>query len=166
MDCVTWYEAMAFCIWDGGYLTTEAEWNYAASGGMEQRAYPWSSPSTSTSIDCIYANYYVNSPSGTYCVNGTTGAVNRVGSESSKGDGRWGHSDLAGNVWEWTLDWYTGTYPLPCNDCAHLTTSSNRVLRGGGFDYGAASLRAAYRGSFYPPTDRYGNVGWRCARTP
>src|SRR5262245_28154054 len=44
MNCVTWYEAMEFCIWNGGYSPTELEWHYAASKGIEYRAYPWSVP--------------------------------------------------------------------------------------------------------------------------
>jgi hypothetical protein len=43
MNCVPWYKAFAFCVWDGGRLPTEAEWNYAATGGNEQRKYPWGS---------------------------------------------------------------------------------------------------------------------------
>lgn len=162
MNCVTWYEAMAFCIWDGGYLPTEAEWQYAASGGDQQRSYPWSNPASDLSIDCNRANYR---PS-TYCVNDPTGSVSRVGSRQA-GDGRWKHSDLAGNVWEWTLDWYVNPFPnaQTCSDCANLTPSSYRVLRGGGFYYDASYLRAANRYSS-APIYRVSVVGFRCARTP
>lgn len=163
MNCVTWFEAMAFCIWDGGYLPTEAEWNYAASGGSEQRAYPWSNPSNALTIDCDYANYRINSPAGTHCVNGTTGSLNRVGSESPKGNGRWNHADLAGNAYEWTFDWYDSSYQNPCDDCAALIPTTSRVIRGGSFSGLATSLRAALRNDVDPSyRDIY--FGFRCAR--
>jgi len=164
MNCITWYEAIAFCAWDGGFMPTEAEWNYSASGGSEQRAYPWSSPPGFLGIDCSYANYF-NFNDG-FCVNPPTGATNRVGSESPKGDGKWGQSDLAGNVVEWTLDWDASPYPQnPCPDCANLTPATNRAVRGGGFPYPATAERAAVRGSV-PPSARFDNIGVRCARTP
>src|SRR5207245_2315251 len=50
INCVSWYVAFAFCSWDGGRLPTEAEWNFASAGGTLQRAYPWSSPSTSIAL--------------------------------------------------------------------------------------------------------------------
>lgn len=163
LNCVTWWEAMAFCIWDGGYLPTEAEWNYAASGGAEQRAYPWSNPAALTVIDCSNANYRPAS----YCVNDPTGSVNRVGSESPRGDGRWSHSDLGGNVLEWMLDWHVDPYPYAqmCNDCANLSTAIYRVIRGGAFNYGASSLRTASR-DINTPDFRHGGIGMRCARAP
>ena len=153
VNCLDWYTAFAFCAWDGGRLATEAEWNYAASGGNEQRAYPWSSPATSTTIDDSYA---------VYC--GDTCSILNVGSKSPKGDGKWGQSDLAGDVEEWTLDWYADPYPIPCNNCADLTVTSSRVFRGGGFVGGAVYLRSAIRGGGYPD-DHYYLQGGRCART-
>jgi formylglycine-generating enzyme required for sulfatase activity len=154
---------MAFCAWDGGYLATEAEWNYAATGGDQQRAYPWSNPASSTALDGSHASYN----DGTNCVgDGVAGCaltdLVAVGTKPS-GDGRWGQSDLAGNAWEWTLDWYA-TYISACTDCANLVAASYRVARGGGFDSGAANLRVGYR-SIGTLLIRDYNRGVRCARS-
>lgn len=164
MNCITWYEAMAFCAWDGGYLATEAEWNYAATGGDQQRAYPWSNPAGSlTPLDGSHASYF----DGTNCIGdgvagcGVTDLV-AVGTKPL-GDSRWGQSDLAGNVFEWTLDWYA-TYTSACTNCADLTATPYRVIRGGSFVSIVTSMRAGYRGNA-GPSDRDYNVGVRCART-
>lgn len=161
MNCLTWYEAMAFCVWDGGFLPTEAEWNYAAAGGDEQRAYPWSSPASSLLIDCEHANYNPGLPAGP-CV----GAVQPVGSHSPLGDGRWGHADLGGNLWEWTLDYTDGVnYAMPCNDCADLSPKIQRADRGGQFGNTVDNLRSANR-SIFRPERRVDSHGVRCARAP
>ena len=168
MNCIDWFEAEAFCIWDGGRLPTEAEWNYAAAGGTQQRVYPWGS----AALDCTYANFYGAAGGTDYCVAPRTGAVNRVGSESPKGDGLYGQADLAGNVWEWVQDWYVNPYTNPCDNCACLTVSSSRVLRGGGFGFSASHLLSSYRGGVTPsgvggstPAFHDYDFGARCART-
>lgn len=152
INCLDWYTAFAFCAWDGGRLATEAEWNYAASGGSEHRYYPWSQPATSTAIDDSYA---------VYC--GGTCSLQDVGSKSPKGDGKWGQADLGGNAWEWTLDWDPVQYPLPCHDCAAVTSGSYRAFRSGSNDDLAPTLRSATRHVYYP--ELRGNIGSRCART-
>jgi formylglycine-generating enzyme required for sulfatase activity len=169
-NCMTWYEAYAFCIWDGGFLPSEAEWNYAASGGTEQRVYPWSVPASSMSIDCSHANYYGASMGTDYCVMpgmgvpGAEGATNAVGSESPVGDGKWGQSDLAGNVFEWNLDYYA-PYESPCSNCAYFTPTSARVIRGGAFGNPASSEITSERNSD-DPLSRTSSLGVRCARAP
>ncbi|HEX4420354.1 MAG TPA: SUMF1/EgtB/PvdO family nonheme iron enzyme [Kofleriaceae bacterium] len=161
INCVTWYEAMAFCIWDGGYLPTEAEWNYAATGGDQQRAYPWSTPASSLAIDISQASYY----DGSNCAGGTSGCTLAnlvfVGSRPG-GDARWGQSEMAGNVLEWTLDW-DGNYTNPCGDCAELAATSDRVARGGSFVGSVAMLRTGVRLGV-AALRRAVSVGFRCAR--
>lgn len=150
INCITWYEAAAFCIWDEGRLPTEAEWNYVAAGGAEQRVFPWASPPESTTIDPTYATY--------------EGEVLVVGSKSPKGDGRWGHADLSGSVFEWVQD-YPDAYQVPCIDCATLEPTDWRGDRGGGITDFTEQLRTSYRGTLRATTNAY-NVGVRCARAP
>ena len=88
-----------------------------------------------------------------------------MGSESPKGDGKWGQTDLAGNVWEWNLDWYSSPYVTTCNNCAYLAAASTRVVRGGSLFNDASLLLSSYRGNI-TPTGRYSFYGARCARTP
>lgn len=169
INCVTWYEAMAFCAWDGGYIPTEAEWDYAATGGDEQRAYPWSEPAGSLTIDNSHASYNSGTNlDGMNCVgDGMPGCaltdLTSVGTKPA-GDGRWGQSDLAGNVYEWVLDW-AGNYTNPCDNCANLTVTGYRMFRGGSYGNSIGLLRASFRNSF-PPSVRSSRIGIRCGRIP
>src|SRR5262249_30126111 len=141
INCVNWYRAYAFCIWDGGFLPSEAEWNYAAAGGSEQRRYPWGNVDPGANADrAIYDCYYGSSPPQNRC----TGHQNiaPVGLTSA-GRSVWGQWDLAGNMFEWTLDW-NADYVDPCVDCAAVIGSGTPVVRGGGFfDQTSSSLRAS-----------------------
>lgn len=167
VNCVTWFEAFAFCAWDGGRLPTEAEWNFVAAGGDEQRVYPWSSPPDAADISPDNASYWED---GTMQCAGdgqpgcTLEDIVRVGLKSP-GAGRWGHDSLAGNVWEWVLDAYANPYPLaPCCDCASMgDPGDDRVLRGGSFFGNRSTLYASTRNPATPAT-RYYTVGLRCAR--
>ena len=159
INCVNWYEAYAFCIWDGGFLPSEAEWEFAAAGGSEQREYPWGSTDPGTaSVYEIYSCFY---PSGSGPCTGA-GNLAPVGT-AAEGGGLWGQLDLAGNVEEWGLDWYAVPYSDPCTDCAYLTPATRRVVRGGNFfEYAAATLASYRDGS--PPKTRSAYYGLRCAR--
>jgi len=150
INCIPWFQAEAFCIWDGGRLPTEAEWNYAAAGGAAQRNYPWGSAAP----DCNNANFGS-------CGNGSR--LNRVGSLSPQGDGVWGQSDLAGNLYEWVHDWYAEPYPATCNNCANLAPSMYREVRG---YFSATESLSAFRNNYTPNNQPFDDVGIRCARAP
>jgi sulfatase modifying factor 1 len=161
---VTWPQAYAFCIWDGGFLPSEAEWNYAAAGGDEQRVYPWSRPPSNSSVDCAHAAY-VDRSDPDACVESGPYVV---GAKSPAGDGRWGHADLAGLRGEWTLDWLRD-YVDPCLDCVNLRApvgadpTSSHAVRGYSLVGPTAPPRllTSLRGD-----DSYKWIGFRCARSP
>ncbi len=166
INCVNWYEAYAFCIWDGGFLPSEAEWEYAAAGGAQEREYPWglAGPGTGNRY-AIYSDgvgdcYY---PSDVPCVGVSN--IAPVGTPSA-GAGLWGQLDMAGELDEWNLDWWA-SYVAPCIDCAFLTlgASSFRVLRGGMYDDFVFHLIPPYR-DYDDPTSHQTRIGFRCARTP
>ena len=149
-NCVSFNVAYAFCIWDKARLPTEAEWNFAAAGGDEERVYPWKPPLSGPAITDDYANYG----------NANPGPI-AVGSKPM-GDGRWDQSDLSGNVVEWTLDYY-GDYPAVCEDCLG-TSVGDRTFRGGSYDAAVGEfLLGSLRNYGNPSTVRPG-IGFRCAR--
>lgn len=164
INCMSWYIAFAFCAWDGGRLPTEAEWENAAAGGDENRLFPWGSDApnnTRAAYDCGYSDGVF----GDTCVFSDIAKVGML----PAGQGRWGHKDLGGNVFEWALDafnddWYLGEGKT-CTDCANMKVDSAdvRSMRGAGFNSDITALRSA---------DRVGNraaqhfdyMGFRCAR--
>jgi len=164
INCVNWYESYAFCIWDGGFLPSEAEWEYAAAGGTEQLAWPWGTMAPTGNQFAIYGGS--ESSTGVACI--------APAGTATLGAGRWGQLDLAGEVYEWNLDWRSA-YADPCTDCAYLTPTSNRVIRGGdcydtlgsfGPVVSELPLQPPCRYSF-PPTRRYSGAdfaGFRCSR--
>lgn len=150
---VDWDRANAFCRFDGGRLPTEAEWELAAKGpAPSQRIFPWGDAPP----DCSKANMGGEQN----CV----GDTDRVG-RRLLGASVYGVHDLAGNVWEWTADWYGPHYyaESPTIDPKGPASGTLKVMRGGCFASGASSLRVSCRKAELPGTWAP-NVGFRCVR--
>jgi len=146
---VNWNQAKAYCSWVGRDLPTEAQWEKAARG-TDGRIYPW-------------GNY---EPNGTLLnYNSIVGDTTKVGSYPG-GKSPYGAYDLAGNVWEWVNDWYSGSYYQVTPEANPLGPDSGdgHVLRGRSLgSYGGYSVRASYRYWLYPTDSSKGDVGFRCA---
>lgn len=146
--CVRWGQARQFCQWRGQRLPSEAEWERAARAG-DDRLYPWGDEPPS----CERAN-----------LSGCDEGPREVGA-TPDGASPDGLHDLAGNVWEWTTDWYDeGAY----HRVGHRRRPGGphwgdvKVVRGGSFYEEAHDLRVSYRYGLSPDFG-YGTVGMRCA---
>jgi formylglycine-generating enzyme required for sulfatase activity len=160
---VSWADATAFAAWDGKRLPTEAEWEYAARGGLEQQPFPWGAELE---------------PGGEHRMNVWQG---RFPSQNTLDDGwlgtapvdafppnGYGLHNTTGNVWEWCADWFA---PGPAkrgttSDPIGPPTGTSRVMRGGSYLCHASYCRryrvAARSGT--TPDSSTGNLGLRCAR--
>jgi formylglycine-generating enzyme required for sulfatase activity len=163
INCANWYEAYAFCIWDGGFLPSDAEWEYVNAGGNQQREYPWGTAAPGTANQ--YAIYGCLYPSGSGTCSATDASNIAPVGTATLGASRWGQLDIEGNMDVWVLDWST-SYVDPCVDCAYTTPLSSKVYRGNPFELYASYLSAPGQRQGYSAVTRVFPIGFRCARTP
>jgi len=150
---VTWEMAKAYCEWRGGSLPSEAQWERAARG-EDERTFPWGE-----GADCSLANFWED---GGNCLGDTA----KVGSYPG-GVSPYGLYDMAGNAWEWVLDWFGETFygVSPADNPLGPMGGQMKVMRGGSWSGGALQCRTTTRGRAVP-TKGYYNTGFRCVWIP
>jgi formylglycine-generating enzyme required for sulfatase activity len=158
LNCVSWYEAFAFCAWDEGHLPTEMEWQYAASAGAQARQFAWGNAPLAPNFavyGCLVAG------TGANC---TADDIPDVGSRPD-GDGYYNQSDLNGSVLEWTLDWFAPYPELMRDNYTKTDSGTNRVLRGGCWNTTFTDqITATTRHHQNKPEYRSPATGIRCMR--
>jgi formylglycine-generating enzyme len=148
---VSWFDATAYCEWLSEKtgklyrLPTEAEWERAARGGLEQKLYTWGDEAPQ--LQANYAELWLNGP-------------DRVGLRPPNG---FGLHDISENVHEWCSDWYDERYYLdsPTRNPQGPTTGTRRASRGGSWRHQIKITRVAARSSI-PPEFKYSDYGFRC----
>ncbi len=149
---VNWFDAVAYCEWLSAHwgfavrLPTEAEWEFAARGGLEQKPYPWGDAPVTARIR--YHDRWREGPE----------AV------ATSDPNAYGLFDMCENVHEWCSDWYDpGYYAIsPRENPRGPATGSRRASRGGAWRHHIKISRCAARSSI-PPDFRYADYGFRVA---
>jgi formylglycine-generating enzyme required for sulfatase activity len=146
---VTWYDGVNYCKWRGARLPTPAEWEKAGRG-PDNRLFPWGNEFI---FNCDYLNF-------NNCVGDTTEVGSYIYDLSP-----YGVFDLAGNIREWTSEYYR-PYPGGDPNGSPNYGKGHRELRGGAFDLADWQVRLPNRASWFPSEANSTRAGFRCALSP
>ncbi|HNZ13339.1 MAG TPA: SUMF1/EgtB/PvdO family nonheme iron enzyme [Anaerolineaceae bacterium] len=144
---VSWDDAKNYCTWAGRYLPSEAQWEKAARG-IKGLVFPWGNQEPDINLLNSYGNITDTTVVGNY----------------PDGSSPYGVLDMAGNIWEWTADWYSDSYyssQISWRNPVGPNSGKFRVIRGGSWNNEAIYVRTAYRG-WLSPDNRNDSLGFRC----